>query len=267
MLIASGCLSRFRVRAVDGEIGRIHDLQVDDLRWVVRDIVVDVGHWLTGHLVLIRPTVVLNPDRDHHTIDVRLTAEQIADAPSVESHPTVARQHSVEPYHYLGLPLLLSGFESWTPSFAVAGVAEGHASQFRFSDPHLRSLRALSHYAIEARDGEAGYVEDWIVDLETWCARYAVVKTGVGLARRDVLVPVHELGPVSWSARCVYADLPRRAIIHAPEYSRASLPDADYEIRLHRWFGDPTDADDAAGRSRESANVRALTAKRDLGRG
>jgi hypothetical protein len=55
-----------------------------------------------------------------------------------------------------------------------------------------------------------------------------------------VLVPVHWLGPIRWSARLIYADLPRDAIIHTPEYEPASLPDADYEIRLHGWYGHPT---------------------------
>ena len=60
MLIPTGDLWRFEVRAVDGEIGRIHDLRVDDRRWAICDIAVDVGHWLTGHLLLIRPSVVVN---------------------------------------------------------------------------------------------------------------------------------------------------------------------------------------------------------------
>jgi hypothetical protein len=267
MLIRSGDLWRFRVRAVDGEIGRVQDLQMDDRRWVVRDIVVDVGHWLTGHLVLIRPAVVGNPDRRDQTIDVKLTAEQIADAPSVETHPSVSRQHSVEPYQYLGLPLLLSGLEARTPTFAAAQASESDSSRLRHFDLHLRSIRALSHYAIDARDGEAGHVEDWIVDVQKWRARYAVVKTAGGRIRRHVLVPVHWLGPISWSARAIYADLPRDAIIHAPEHAPAGLPDIDYEIRLHRWYGHAPSRSDAAGRQLASATPRTFASREGLGSG
>jgi len=240
MLIQTGDLWHFRVRAVDGEIGRIHDLHVDDRRWVVRDIVVDVGHWLTGHLVLIRPAVVVSLDHGHQTIHVALTAEQIADAPGIETHPPVARQNRVEPYEYLGLPFLLSGLESFSPAVAIAEFSRSDSSRFRHCDPHLRSLRELGHYGIEAIDGEAGHVEDWLVDAHTWRTRYTVVKTACGRSRRHVLLPVHELGAISWSARAIYADIPRDAISHAPEYEPARLSDADYEIRLDGWYGHPT---------------------------
>ena len=267
MFIRTGDLWRFGVRAVDGEIGRIHDLQVDDRRWAVRDIVVDVGHWLTGHLVLIRPAVVVKPDRDHQTIHVALTAEQIADAPSIETHPPVARQSSVEPYHYLGLRLLLSGLEPWSPAFALAELPEAESSRLRQFDPHLRSLRALSCYGIEASDGDAGHVEDWLVDVETWRTRYAVVKTAGGRTRRHVLVPVHGLGLISWSARVIYADLPRKAIIRAPEYEPASLPDADYEFRLDGWYRRSSCGGHATRRPSTSAIPRAFTGTGDLGSG
>jgi hypothetical protein len=242
MLIHAEDLWHFRVRAVDGEIGRIHDLQVDDQRWAVREIVVDVGHWLTGHLVLVRPAVVASSSRGRRTIAVALTAEQIADAPSVETDPAVARQHSVEAYQYLGLPLVLGGLESWTPVFAPAEFFESNSPRLREFDPHLRSLRELSHYGIEAHDGEAGHVADWLVDIRAWRARYAVVKTAGGRSRRHVLMPVDTLGPVSWSARVIHADLPRDAIIHAPEHEPGSLPDHDYEARLHGWYGHPSTA-------------------------
>jgi len=186
MLIPTGNLWRFAVRAVDGEIGRIHDLQVDDRRWGICDIAVDAGHWLTGHVLLIRPSVVVKSDRGNQTIHVALTAEQIADA----------------------------------------YVSEGDSPRLLQVDPHVRSLRALGRYGIEASDGEAGHVEDWLVDVQTWRIRYAVVKTACGRARRHVLVPVHELGAISWSARAIYADLSRNAIVHAPEYEPASQPNA-----------------------------------------
>lgn len=186
MLIPARDLWRFEVRAVDGEIGRIHDLQVDDRRWGIRDVVVDVGHWLTGHLLLIPPSVVVNADRGSQTIHVALTAEQIADAE----------------------------------------VSGGDSSPLRQVDPHVRSLRALGQYGIEAGGGEAGHVEDWLVDVQRWRVRYAVIETAFGRTRRHVRVPVQELGAISWSTRAIYADLPRAAIIHAPEYEPAGQPSA-----------------------------------------
>ena len=47
MLVRAKDLSGFGIGAANGDIGRLHDLQVDDRRWVVSDIVVRVGHGLT----------------------------------------------------------------------------------------------------------------------------------------------------------------------------------------------------------------------------
>jgi hypothetical protein len=47
---------------------------------------------------------------------------------------------------------------------------------------------------------------------------------------KDVLVPVRWLGPVSYSARIVHADLRRDAVIQAPDFVPAALP-AGYRLR------------------------------------
>ena len=196
-----------------------------------------------------------------------LTAEQIADAPSIETHPPLGRRRSVEPSRHPGVPLPLSAPEPWSPAFAVAEAREGDSSRLQHVDPHVRSLRALGHYGVEASDGEAGHVEDWLVDVQTWRIRYAVVKPACGRTRRHVLVPVHELGAISWSARAIYADLPRSAIIHAPEYEPAGQPNADYETRLHGWYGHPIYLDEAARRQPRSITSRVFTGSGDLSSG
>jgi hypothetical protein len=245
MLVRAKDLWGFGIGAANGDIGRIHDLQVDDRRWAVRDIVVDVGHWLTGRLVLLDPSVVVKADRDHRTLHAALTVEQIAEAPRVETHPSVARQRSVESYHYLGLPLLFGGFEEWTPALAVETPVPD-PMRIRRLDPHLRSLRELSHYRIEAIEGEAGDVEDWLVDVHEWVTPYAVVKPAGHRRARRVLVPVRWLGPISWSGRIIHTDLHLDTVVHAPDWDPSAPLDTDYELRLRGWYGHPARRADAA---------------------
>jgi len=90
MLVAASTLLEFEISAADGPGGQVHDLQVDDRRWAVRDIVADGGDGLT----LIDPAAVW-ADHARRTLRVALTAEQIADAPGIESHPAVVHQHRV----------------------------------------------------------------------------------------------------------------------------------------------------------------------------
>src|SRR5262245_57633702 len=148
MLVRARDLWGFGIGAANGDIGRVHDLQVDDRRWAVRDIVIDVGHWLTGRLVLLDPSVVVKSDGRHRTLHAAVAVEQVAEAPRVETHPSVARQRSVESYQYLGLPLLIGGFEGWAPAGTSAELHADEPARIRRLDPHLRSLRELSHYRL-----------------------------------------------------------------------------------------------------------------------
>ena len=241
MLIQTSDVWDFRVSAVDGEIGRIHDLQVDDRHWTVSDILVRLGHWLTDRLVIISPDAVVKADGSHHSVQVTLTADQLADAPSAATHPSVSRQHYVAPYHYLGLPLVLGELDLWNPAVSVG---ERYPAQLPQRDLHLRSLRHLSHYGIEAGGAEAGHVENWLVDVRSWCVPYVVARVGGGSSRKHVLVPVRWLGPISWGACVIYTDLPRDAIIHAPDYQPGRPPDAGYETRLRGWYDPVTRRDD-----------------------
>jgi uncharacterized protein YrrD len=48
MLSTATELMKRRVRATDGEAGRIEDVLFDDERWGVRYLVVDTGDWLAS---------------------------------------------------------------------------------------------------------------------------------------------------------------------------------------------------------------------------
>ena len=235
MLVPASSLFEFEISAADGAGGQVHDLQVDDRRWAVRDIVVDGGDGLT----LIDPAAVW-ADHARRTLRVALTADQIAEAPGIESHPAVVHQHRVGPYTHPGRAAAWSS-EDWRPPvFTVLETAPAKPSRPRRIDPHLRSLRELSHYRLGAHDGEAGRIRDWLVDDRAWLTRYVVVKTGSVRVSKDVLVPVSWLGPVSYSARIVHADLRRDAITQAPDFDPAALSDTDYEMRLLRWYDHPS---------------------------
>jgi hypothetical protein len=209
---------------------------MDDRRWAVSDIVVSVGHWLTDRLVILSPASVVETDTSRRALRVTFTTDEVAEAPSVATHPSVSQQRTVPPYQYLGLPLVVGELAPWNPTLAIAGVVERDATHFPQLDLHLRSLRDLGHYGVEAGATVAGHIEDWLVDTHGWRVSYAVVRTAGGVSRKHVLLPVSWLGPISWGGRVIHADLPRDAIIHAPDYQAGSPPDADYEARLRGWY-------------------------------
>src|SRR5262249_58354522 len=98
-----------------------------------------------------------SPADSRRSLRLSLTADELARARSLATHPSVAEQHYVPPYQYLGLPLMVGELEAEDAGFAVA-LLERKQDSAR-ADWHLRSLRALAHYRIEADGGSAGWVE------------------------------------------------------------------------------------------------------------
>jgi len=237
VLIQAGDLWKFSLSTVDGTVGRVEDLQIDDRRWIVSDIVVGVGHWLMDWLVIVKPASVVGIDETQRSLRLALTSDEVAHAPGLVTHPSVSLQHHVQPYEYLGLPLMVGELEAVDHGLAGALLQSGR-SVARI-DRHLRSMRELTHYRIEADGRTAGFVEDWIIDPSDWNVRYAVVRVPVASSRRHVLVPVEWLGPISWTARAVYAGLAADVITQAPDYRPGRLPDPDYAARLAGWYREP----------------------------
>ena len=237
MLIQAGELWKFSLSTVDGAIGRVEDLQIDDRRWIVSDIVVGVGHWLMNWLVIVKPASVVGIDETRRSLRLALTSDEVLHAPGLVTHPSVSQQHHVPPYEYLGLPLMVGELEGVDQGLAGALLQRGQG--VARIDPHLRSMRELAHYRIEADGKAAGFVEDWILEAGDWRVRYAVVRVPVASSRRHVLLPVEWLGPISWTARAVYAGLTADIITQAPDYCPGHLPDPDYEARLAGWYQEP----------------------------
>jgi hypothetical protein len=104
-------------------------------------------------------------------------------------------------------------------------------------NPHLRSTRKVTGYAIQARDGEIGHVEDFVLDDETWANRYIVVDTKNWWPGKKVLMAPQWISAVSWYDQSVVVDLARETIKRGPEYDPSALLNREYEARLHRHYG------------------------------
>jgi sporulation protein YlmC with PRC-barrel domain len=71
------------IEALDGTIGSVADLVVDDETWEITDVLVDSRHWLPGKLLLISPEVIDRIDWSQKTVHVRLARGDILQAPEV----------------------------------------------------------------------------------------------------------------------------------------------------------------------------------------
>lgn len=255
MLQSMDHLRGYKIRATDGEIGKVHEFYFDDLHWTVRYMVVDTGSWLPGRRVLISPHSVGRPDQDSKTIPVSLTTEQVRNAPDVDTDMPVSRQQESQMAEYYGWPaywgadtyLPLADFAAQPPAAATAGTAAAAAGSgfieqglpitAETSGPNLRASTEVKGYHIHATDDEIGHLADFLVDDDGWVIRYLVVDTRNFLPGKKVLVAPQWVDSIRWSDRMVYVEATKQQISTAPEYDGLLPLSRDYEVALFAHYG------------------------------
>lgn len=251
MLYPASSLKGYTVAATDGPVGTLKDLLFDEQRWTVRWAVIDTGSWLTGRQVLLAPQALGTPDDRHGTIAVDLTRERVERSPPLSHDAPVSRQVQSDLYGYYGWTPYWGAYTAFPaqPSFGAAGPlapttptrvpGEPAGREEERGDPHLHSAGEVLGYAIRAKDGELGHVEDFLVDPADWALRYLVVDTRNWWPGRKVLLAPRWLGEVSWSAGEVTVDLTRQQIKDSPDYDPSGPVERGYEERLWAHHGQP----------------------------
>jgi hypothetical protein len=247
MLRSTKAIIGYRLLAMDGDIGRCKDLLFDEQHWTVRYIVADTGAWISKRLVIIAQTLLGEPDWNRREIPVRLTREQIEEAPSLDSDAPVSRRYEKKWLQLFQQPLYWQPLEPGAPS-VVAGLGvlskadkkKAEAAAKRTDDTtFLRSTAEVSGYRIHASDGEIGHVEEFIVDDATWSVRYMVVDTRNWLPGKKVLISPEWIRQVSWPETEVTVTFTTEEVKTSPKYDPEAPVNREYEIRLYDYYGRP----------------------------
>lgn len=231
MLIRIDRLHRYRLGALDGEIGRIKDCYFDDQNWAFRYLVADTGSWLPGRLVLLSPRAFGKLDHEGKVLRVNLTRQQIEGSPSIESHKPLSRQYEEKYHRYYDWPFYWSGDAIWgMGGFPILtelpGQFEGepshkHRGKKSSADAHLRSAHVVMHYDIRARDGMIGRLSDFLLDVEKWTIQNLIVHTGPWLSGKDVLISPSAVERISWNESTVIVNATKAAISEAPIFDES----------------------------------------------
>jgi sporulation protein YlmC with PRC-barrel domain len=236
-------LERYKVRAIDGDIGDVDEFYFDDETWTLRYLVVETGSWLGKRRVLIAPESFGRPDWPVRELPVELTQEQVKDSPPIAMDEPVSRQHEIAYRAYFGWP----SYWISTPGIGYTGVivpeqfqrqtVEQPDTAVEEGDPHLRSSRAVTGYHVEARGGDVGHVEDFLIDDETWAIRYIVIDTHNWLPGKHVLLGPEWVQEIDWAASKMRVAVEREQITRAPEFDGSAPIGRDYEEALHAHYG------------------------------
>jgi hypothetical protein len=254
---ASGIIG-YHVAASDGRLGSVSDLLFDDASWMIRWVVVDTGHWLSGRKVVLPTSVLGHPDPQDREFPVRLTMKQVEDSPDIDAHQPVSRQMEANVFDYYGWApywgsgYFLGGFSGNYRGGAIAsspalepGDSEiEHADRRqRADDPHLRSVTAVTGYHIHAQDGEIGHVEDFLAEDEDWSIHFLVVATRNWWPGRKVLISPRSAGKIDWAANQVNLSVNREKVEHSPAYDPSVTVDRAYEKHYRSYYGDDLGTD------------------------
>ncbi len=244
MLRSVNEIVNYSLSATDGEIGRCKDFLFDDDFWTIRYMVADTGKWLPGRKVLISPISLGEPDWLNRHFRVDLNKEQIESAPALDEHAPVSRQYERRYFSYYYWPYYWTGAEIWGAAPFPPSVPVTHPETLEMTEEepeksHLRSVKEVKGYHIQATDGEVGHVEDYIVDDETWAIRYLVVDTRNWLPGRKVLVSPQWIQEVEWLENKVHVNLSTQEVKESPEYDPSDPVNREYEIRLYDFYGRP----------------------------
>jgi sporulation protein YlmC with PRC-barrel domain len=207
------------IAATDGEIGRLEEIYFDDEHWGVRYLVVDTAGWLGGRKVLISPSSI-DPTKSSETaISVGLSRKQVEHSPNLDTHKPVSRQYEEAFARYYGYAYYWATAHMLMPPpgpVDVKAAGDLDDAERKAAQSHLRSSAEVIGYAVEARDGAVGRLEDLLVDDETWSVADLIVDTRTWLPGRNVRVPPSAVEDIDWKDRQVRLRMRRDEIERQP---------------------------------------------------
>lgn len=245
MLYHANVLKKFDVRAMDGDIGTVHDLYFDDEKWTVRYIVVDTKKWLPGRKVLLSPIGFDEVNIEQGQIDAYASKEEIKQSPDISADKPVSREKEAALSSYYGWNQYWGGPALWGsysyPKPMPVQQDKLNEMPEANEENHLRSYKELTgilgSYHIKAIDGEIGHVSDFLIDSDTWEVRYMIIDTSNWLFGKQILVSPEWIEDISWSEQIITVDLSKDTIKNGPEYDPNIPITPDIEQKLFSLYG------------------------------
>jgi hypothetical protein len=203
------------VEGYDGELGDVDDLYFDSYRWQVHFLVLHVDGIMSKERCLLSPSFIEASDWRQGRLTARMTQDLLEGTSDFELdvHKNVARQ--------LASPPTLQPVGS--PAAGPRGDP-GDPETDQEGRPLMRSVDEVVGYAVEARDGYAGFVQDLLVDTKDWTIGYMLVHQRNVLPSPTRQVPISWCQQFDWAADCVRMNAARHQIHASPEHPARATP-------------------------------------------
>ncbi len=95
-------ITGYHIHALDGEIGHVEDLFVEDADWSLRYLLVDTKNWWPGKKVLISPRSAQTIDWAHKLVNLNVDRQKVKDSPAYDPSTTIDRPYERHFHGYYG---------------------------------------------------------------------------------------------------------------------------------------------------------------------
>ena len=194
----------YHIAATDGVQGTVQDCLFDDESWIVHYLVAETATPLGKRKVLILPFAVGRPEWETKRLPVRLTSEQIRTSPPLEADMPISQQYK---------------------------------SGLKQPGSHLRSMREVLGYGLHTTNGEAGTIEDFIIEDTLWGVHHVVV--ALKDPARSILLSPDSIRSISWTSKAAWVNLSLQELTKSPEFDPAKPVNRDRDHRLYDYYGRP----------------------------
>jgi len=92
----------YHIEAMDGEVGHVQGMLVDEESWAIRYLIVNTSNWWLGHQVLVAPEWIADVSWTDQKVMIDLTRQAIQDAPAYDPALLPDRAHEGLVYEHYG---------------------------------------------------------------------------------------------------------------------------------------------------------------------
>ena len=101
-LRSSGEITGYNIQAINGPVGHVEDLVVDDDTWTVRYLEVDTRNWLPGKKVLLQTMRIDHIGWAESSVAVMLSKQAIESAPTYDPSKLITPSYEVQLFKHYG---------------------------------------------------------------------------------------------------------------------------------------------------------------------
>jgi hypothetical protein len=101
-LRSCNAIAEYHIHAVDGEIGRVQSMLVDEESWAIRYLIVNTSYWWLGHQVLIAPEWITDLSWIERKVTIDLTCQAIKESPHWDPALLPDRSQESQVYQHYG---------------------------------------------------------------------------------------------------------------------------------------------------------------------